>query len=299
MTDDDRLYYLAFSAFPGIGPYRFQLLLNYFGTAKKIWQSSERELLAAGIGVTLLQKFLAFKNEFSAENYLKKLNELNINFVTLRDKLYPALLSEISDPPLVLYFRGDLERLKKLTNPLAVVGTRKMTSYGESITKKIISNLAGYPVTIISGMALGIDTIAHKTAIEYKIPTMAVLGSGVDVIYPAANSSLYWQIVNAGGLIMSEYPLGTKAGKGTFPPRNRIISGLSRAVLVVEGNERSGSMITAKEAAIQGREVFAVPGAVNLPTSKGPAILLKQGAFLTETGQDIIDVLHLSKISST
>lgn len=293
MTNDERLYYLAFSAFPGIGPYRFQLLLNYFGSARKIWQSSERELLAAGLGINLLRKFLAFKKEYSADKYIKKLAELQINFVTLQDKLYPTLLREISDPPLVLYIRGNIKKLKKITNPLAVVGTRKMTDYGREITRKIISDLAEKSVTVISGMALGIDTIAHRSAIEYKMPTIAVLGCGVDVVYPAANYSLYWQIINKGGLVFSEYPPGTKAAKGTFPPRNRIISGLARGVLVIEGDKHSGSMITAKDAAIQGREVFAVPGNVNQSTSQGPAMLLKQGAVLTETGQDIIDTFNL------
>ncbi|KKS95395.1 MAG: protecting protein DprA, DNA processing protein [Candidatus Gottesmanbacteria bacterium GW2011_GWA2_43_14] len=211
----------------------------------------------------------------------------------IEDAGYPALLREIADPPQRLYCLGCREILEGLSRKVvAVVGTRKMTAYGKQSAVSIVSGLAASGVTVVSGLALGIDAVAHQTQLEAGGRTLAVLGCGVDVIYPPQNSGLYHKMIDR-GLIISEFPPGVKPRPEYFPRRNRLISGLSQAVVVIEGQLKSGSLITAKLALDQGREVMAVPGPINAANSRGPAYLIKNGAVVVESALDIIEALNL------
>lgn len=209
--------------------------------------------------------------------------------LALDDPRYPRMLREIPDPPAVLYVQATDLSLP-LARTIAVVGTRRVTPYGEAVTRRLTRGLVEAGFTIVSGMALGVDAIAHQTALECGGATITVLGSGIDIIYPASNARLYRTISQARGCaILSEFPPGVGPAKEQFPHRNRIISGLSLGVVVIEGTDRSGSLITARYAAEQGREVFAVPGPITSLYSKGPAKLIKQGAKLVESVEDILD----------
>lgn len=215
---------------------------------------------------------------------------INVGEIEIDDIDYPKSLREVYNPPKKLYFRGDKELLKKTC--ISVIGTRKYTEYGEANTKKIIAELAVLDIAIVSGLAIGIDSIAHEAALEFGIPTIAVLGSGIDNIYPKCNLKLASKIERA-GLIISEYPEETEAIKYHFPQRNRIVSGLSIATVVVEAAERSGALITAKLALEQGRDIFTIPGDIDRISSKGPLRLLQNGAaYPISSGQDIIEVLR-------
>ena len=291
MNLSERDYYLGFSVFPDIGPKRFRLLMEFFGSARRAWKTSEDELKDIKLNGNIISKFINFKKNFSIDKFLEKLNSKKINFLTEINPEYPVLLKEIPDPPIVIYIRGDLKRLEKINNTIAIVGTRAMTVYGRVATVKIVTELCHAGFTVVSGLAAGIDTIAHKTAIENNEKTIAVLGNGIDIIYPAANYDLYWKIVNGSGLIISEYPPGYMPTKSSFPLRNRIISGLSKAVVVIEGKKTSGALITAKYALDQGRDVFAVPGPINQPTSEGTSYLIKNGAAVASSAEDIIESL--------
>lgn len=296
MTDNEIKYHLGFSAFPGIGPLRFKLLLKYFGTAQKAWLAGEKDLLKIGLGEKLTQHFLKFRQDFSLTEYQKKITDLKINVITLNDKLYPKLLKEIPGAPFLLYIRGNIEILGKLGPTIAVVGTRLITSYGEAVTRQLTADLVSRGFIIVSGMAYGVDTVAHQTAIDTGGQTIAVLGCGVDVIHPRSNTTLYWKIIKKYGLVISEFPIGQFAAKGLFPARNRIISGLSLGTVVTEGAADSGALITARFALEQGREVFAVPGPITSSLSKGPTSLLKQGAKLVTEVKDILEELNIKNI---
>ncbi len=293
MLEEEKQYWLAFSAFPGIGPLRFKILIDYFGSAKRAWQAGVKDLLEIGLGEKLTEKFLRFRDGFSISKYLANLKQKNINVLTLTDQDYPKLLKEIPAAPFVLYYRGNLEKINYFAKTIAVVGTRNVTSYGREVTKRLTSDLVGCGLTIVSGMAYGVDTVAHEAAIEAGGKTIAVLGCGVDIIHPPANSQLYWRIVNGKGVVISEYPVGQYALKGLFPARNRIISGLSEGVVVTQGARDSGALITARYAAEQGRDVFAVPGPITSEYSQAPTILLKQGAKLVTQAEDILEELKI------
>ena len=218
--------------------------------------------------------------------------------MTLDDPRYPKRLFEISDAPIVLYVLGHGTKIN-LDKTIAIVGTRKITPYGTEITKTFASALALSGVTIVSGLAYGVDAVAHQATIDAGGKTIAVLGCGIDVIAPASNTKLYHDIANGHGAIVSEMPLGLRPGKGLFPARNRIISGLSLGVVVTEGADDSGALITARYALEQGREVFAVPGPVTSLYSKGPAKLIKNGATLVESAQDILEELHMDPLTKS
>jgi DNA processing protein len=290
MRNDVR-YWLGLSAFPGIGPARFGLLLEYFHTVKRIWEAPRDALIEIGFGEKLTQSFDHFRNTFNLVDYQKRLQENHVGVVTIDDFRYPKLLKEIVDPPFLLYVKG-----RKMSTPIdmektiAIVGSRKATPYGLAITKQLTRDLVAAGYTIISGMAYGIDAMAHETAIACGGKTIAVLGCGVDICAPLANIHIYRKLSDEGfGAVVSEMPLGLRPEKGLFVARNRIISGLSRGVVVVEGEKDSGTLITAKNAAEQGRDVFAVPGPITSPTSRGPAALLKNGAILVESAHDILE----------
>ncbi|OGG02941.1 DNA protecting protein DprA [Candidatus Gottesmanbacteria bacterium RBG_16_37_8] len=291
----DRDYYLGFAFFPGIGPLRFKLLLEYFGNIKDAWNASEKDLLTINLGLKLTAGFSAFRRKFAVSDFVKTLERKQIYFLVLKDKEYPEMLTQIADPPIVLFFRGNIERLLQMKNKVAVVGTRNMTDYGKRATIRIVSGLVESEVTIVSGMALGIDTVAHRTAIDYNGSTLAVLGTGIDIIYPAGNYHLYWKIVKEKGLVISEYPPGQTGNKMTFPARNRIISGVSKGVVVVEGDRKSGALITAKFALEQGREVFAVPGPITSVNSQASIYLMKNGAQIATDADDIVNELKIEK----
>jgi len=295
MTEDTS-YWLAFNSFDGIGPLRFKLLLEYFGTAKKAWEAGEDELVKIGLGEKLASRFDFFRQSFDISGYLKKVQEASVFVLTWEEEAYPKFLKEIGAAPPVLYLKSkSLEFLKKLFEKpcLGVVGARKITSYGRQVTESLVSDLVANGLIIISGLARGVDSVAHKTAIDDGGLTIAVLGSGVDIIYPPENKRLYQEIAENGAVI-SEFPLGYPAVPGNFPARNRIISGLSLGVLVTEAAEDSGALITASSAAEQGREVFAVPGPITSPLSKGTAELIKKGAKLVYNVDDILEELKIS-----
>lgn len=215
---------------------------------------------------------------------------MRISALTLDSPKYPRLLKEIPDPPEKLYVRGHGDKIN-LEKTIAVVGARQNTSYGKEVTKRLVTDLVKKDFTIISGLATGIDTVAHWAAIHAGGKTIAVLGCGIDIIAPPGNTDLYWEIINGHGAVVSEIPLGVRPGKIRFVTRNRIISGLSLGVVVIEGGEHSGTLITAKYAAEQGRDVFAVPGPVTSKMSRAASILLKSGAKLVESASDIIEEL--------
>ncbi len=294
--DKETAYWIGFSVFPGIGPVRFKLLLTYFGSAKAAWEAPPSTLKKIKLGDKLTDEFDHFRKHTSIDEYIETLKKLHVSVLTLKDARYPKLLKQISDAPFVLYIKG--KRGKEpinLSRTIAVVGTRKITHYGEDVTRRLVEGLVSYGCTIVSGLAYGVDAVAHQTTIDNGGVTVAVLGCGIDVIAPPSNAKLYHDIADGHGAIISEMPLGLRPNKGLFPARNRIISGLSLGVVVTEGADDSGALITARNAAEQGREVFAVPGPITSPYSRGPAKLLKNGAKLVENVEDIIDELGLEK----
>ena len=295
MNFSEKDYYLGFAVFGGIGPARFKLLKEYFGSAKDAWMASEKDLLTINLGNKLTSEFIYFRGNFSLTSFLKNLEKKKINFLTEGDRDYPQKLLQIDAPPIVLFVLGNNPQLLNKKRLVAVVGTRLNTVYGKNTCRTIVSGLTAFGAVIVSGMAKGIDTIAHRTAIEANGATIAVLGTGIDIIYPFSNYGLYWQIVNKSGLVISEYPPGFTPTRTSFPLRNRIISGISEGTVVIEGKKTSGAMITARYALDQGREVFAVPGPVNSPTSEGTTYLIKQGANVASNAQDILDGLKFDK----
>lgn len=293
---DEQSARIALNVFPGIGPVRFQQIRQNFNGALGFWTAGESELRTCGLPEALISQFLTFRRKFRIAPYLDILKHKGITALTSADSRYPSLLKEIPDAPFVLYALGDTGFLESVSGmpALAVVGTRKMTPYGRSVTEQLSGELSRFGFVIVSGMAYGVDAVAHASALSSGGRTIAVLGCGADVIAPPGNTGLYHEIIQSGrGLILSEMPIGMRPNKGLFPVRNRLISGLSLGVLVTEGSETSGSLITAKYASEQGREVFAVPGPVNRETSRGPSILIKQGAKLVESVSDILEELNV------
>ncbi|MBN1263709.1 MAG: DNA-processing protein DprA [Candidatus Pacebacteria bacterium] len=291
--EEEKLYWLAFSVFEGIGPKRFALLLKYFGSARAAWQAKRLLLLKTGLNQPLVEKLIKFRRDFDPAAYFQLLKGKAIGLLFLDEDNYPVNLKNTDNPPFILYVRGQI--LKQDRRALAVVGTRRMSAYGGQACESLTAELASMGLAIVSGLARGIDSVAHKTALAAKGRTIAVLGSGIDFIYPPENKYLAERIVAEGGVLVSEYPLGTKPVLGYFPARNRIIAGLSLGVLVVEGAEKSGSLITARLAAEQGREVFAVPGPIYSPGTRAPAHLIKLGAKLVLSAADVLSELRIDR----
>ena len=287
-------YWVGFSRVTGIGPVRLRALLDHFGSIQAAWEASPATLRALGFDQRTIESFLGTRQRLDLAAELERLAAANVQVLTWDSPDYPALLKSIPSPPPVLYLRGRL--LPKDEWALGVVGTRRASVYGREATHTLVHGLAASGVTIVSGLAYGIDTYAHQAALQAGGRTLAVLGCGVDVIYPAENRKLAEAIVNQGALI-SEYPLGTQPESRNFPPRNRIISGLSLGVLVVEGSRQSGAMITAAYATEQGREVFAVPGNILSRNSAGPSWLIQQGAKLVTSVGDILEELNLAMVA--
>jgi DNA processing protein len=279
------LEWLAISLTPGLGPTRARKLIEHFGSAEAVFRASLTELESTGIQVVSAQSLATGKSAELAREEIARAAAADVTMVSTDDPSYPLRLKEIYDPPLVLRVRGNPE---VLTKPgIAMVGTRHPTPYGSGMAERLACDLAAQGLVIISGMARGIDTASHRGAISAKGKTIAVFGTGVDVIYPKENSRLSEQILALGGALISEFPLGTFAAPQNFPIRNRILSGMSCGVLVVEAAEYSGTRITARCALEQNRDVFAVPGNVTNKNSWGPNTLIKQGAKLVATWEDV------------
>jgi DNA processing protein len=287
---EDKYLVLLYSYVP-FGPVRTSLLISFFGSSKKAWEASEKELLSTGLKGEFVRGFVHYRNEISEDKFFDVLKKKNINYVTADDKDYPHNLVDLNDAPLVLYYKGTLK--KDDINAVAIVGSRKMTSYGKEVTRIFATELSHVGVTIVSGLAFGVDLMAHKTALEVGGRCVAVLASGLDEVSPRTNTWLAKKILDSGGALVSEYPPGTGAQRHYFPYRNRIISGLSKGVLIVEGMMKSGTIHTAKAAADQGRPVFAVPGMITSPNSQAAHYLIKNGAVLTTSVADILDELNL------
>jgi DNA processing protein len=277
--------WLALLLTPGLGPTRSRKLVEHFGSAEKVFHASLTELESTGIKAVSAQSIATGKSiELAREEQARAL-AAGMTVLSMDDPFYPPRLKEIYDPPLVLYVRGDTELLVK--PGIAMVGTRHPSPYGSGMAERLAADFASQGLVIISGMARGVDTASHRGAITAKGKTVAVFGTGVDVIYPKENSRLSEQILAFGGALVSEFPLGTFAAPQNFPIRNRILSGMSVGVLVVEAAEYSGTRITARLALEQNRDVYAVPGNVTNKNSWGPNTLIKQGAKLVATWEDV------------
>lgn len=294
---EERLYWLGFSVFSGIGPVRFKRLMDRFESARSAWKANVTDLKDAGLGDKLAGELDEFRRNFSIDDYFKRLRKSDVKFFTLREAQYPELLSRIKNPPFVLYVKGDFDFQKtEKQKMIAVVGTRKITSYGSQVTGFIVRDLVEAGCVIVSGLAIGVDSKAHGVAIESNGRTVAVLGSGVDCCFPAANEYLYKKILGTGGAIVSEFPLGQVPIKGSFPSRNRIIAGLCSGVVVTEGAEDSGSLITAKDAFLNNRKVFAIPGPITSDFSKSLNSLIAKGAIPVSKTEDILNVLEIPQL---
>ncbi len=293
----ERFYWLGFSFFHGIGPVKFQLLLETFWNAENAWNATELELLHSGIGQKVTKDFLEFRKKFDLERYAERLAKNNVSYITLHEQSYPSLLARSINPPFVLYTKGDKELLVHSDKPfIAVVGTRKVTDYGRKITETLAADISSAGCVIVSGLAMGVDAIAHASTVSSGGKTIAVLGCGVDCCTPKENQRLYEAIIASGGIIVSEAPLGQLSFKGSFPSRNRIIAGLSHGVVVTEGAEDSGSLITANDALKNERKVFAVPGPIDSTVSKGPNTLISRGARIVTSAQDILDEFSVASL---
>jgi len=282
---DEELHWLALRLVPGLGTRSAGKLIAQFRTPQAVFRASRTELEGAGLSGALAQSIASGCTFEDAVLQQEKMLETGTTAIAITDPRYPALLRDIYDPPVLLFARGEAAWLQ--STMLGVVGTRRPTPYGIAAAERLSGDLARAGLSIVSGMARGIDTAAHKAALSAGSPTIAVLGCGVDVVYPAENRNLSLEIASK-GLIVSEFPMGSIAFPQNFPIRNRIISGMSAGLLVVEGAQYSGSAITARLALDQGREVFAVPGNITSKMSWGPNLLIKQGAKLVQDWNDVV-----------
>ena len=290
---NDKRYWIGFNLIKGIGAVRMQALIHYFGDLEDAWKAAPAELAQAGLSLKLIERIVQARGQVDLDKVWKKIESQNIHILTWEDEAYPQRLKEIDQPPPVLYIRG--EYLPDDLFAVAIVGTRRVTPYGRQITEELSSFLASNGITVISGLARGVDAIAHQTVLKAGGRTMGVLGSGVDKIYPPEHRALAEKMM-ASGAVISDYAPGTPPDASNFPPRNRIISGLSLAVVVIEAGETSGALITAEFAAEQGREVFAVPGSILAPQSKGTNKLIQNGALPLLSVNDLMQALDLTRM---
>lgn len=286
-------YWIGFNIIPGIGRARFGRLLDYFGDLREAWYADVSELKAAGMDSRTVHTIMNRRPAIDLDFEMEKLDRYKVKALIQDDPLYPASLREIYDAPPVLYVRGGLMPDEKWS--LAVVGSRRATAYGREVTERLVADLVRNRVTIVSGLARGIDSVAHRTTLATGGKTIAVLASGLDIVYPAENKKIAQEIMEHGALV-SDYPLGTKPKPEHFPRRNRIMSGLCLGTLVIEAAEKSGALITARMAMEQDREVFAVPGSILSAASKGSNLLIHDGAKTVLDVNDILEELNLSTI---
>lgn len=287
-------FWVAFNNIPGIGRVRLAGLEKYFGSLEAAWHAPLGEIEKSGLDGNGVKSIAKYRPGISPEQELEKLYAKGVQAVTCRDDAYPARLKEIYDYPPVLYVRGEIKPEDEWC--VAVVGTRRVTVYGRQVTAELSSDLAANGITVVSGLARGVDTIAHRSALEAGGRTIAVFACGLDIIYPSENEKLAREIEKNGALV-SEYPLGTRPRAENFPRRNRILSGLSLGVLVTEADENSGAMITARFAIEQNRDVFAVPGSILSPVSRGVNHLIQDGARLVMGYTDIMEELNLATVA--
>jgi len=296
MDFEEKKYWVGFSCCEGIGPQRFALLRSYFGSAQAAFWASRRQLVATGLRPELIDFLVTFRKKFNFDSYFLRLKRLKITVITSEEENYPVMLKEITGPPFVLYVKTDqiglIGQIFSL-KAIAIVGTRTMTAYGREVTEKFTRALVKRGFVIVSGLARGVDRVAHETALAAGGKTIAVCGTSLETVYPSEHWPLAEKIAASGALI-SEYPLRAKIKRANFAIRDRLISGLSRGVLVTEAAEGSGTMITAGFAAEQGRDVFAVPGPVTSPLSAGTAMLIKKGAKLVYNIEDILEEIKLN-----
>lgn len=292
---EDLRYWVGFNLVPGIGPKRFEALLKYFATADDAWHASAGELLAAGLDRRSLESLLATRSEVDLDAEVERNARAGVTVLTWDDPDYPPLLKQIYDPPFVLYVKGELLPADEWA--VAVVGTRRVSAYGREAARRLAGDLAANGVTVVSGLAQGIDSHAHRAALEAGGRTIAVLAHGLDQVYPPQNRTLAAEIGERGALV-SEFALGTRPEAKNFPARNRIISGLSLGTLVVEAGKRSGALITAEFAAEQGRDVFAVPGNIFAAGAMGTNRLIQSGAKMVLAVEDILEELNLTMIGA-
>ena len=284
-------YWVAFSGVPGVGRVRIAQLKEHFGSLQDAWKAPQGKLKQAGLDSRSIDALVTLRPKISVDAEMEKLERHKVNALICEDPAYPSRLKEIYDYPPVLYVRGNLPAEDEPC--LAIVGTRRPTVYGRQVTEEMVTDLARSSITIISGLARGIDSVAHRAALDAGGKTVAVFGSGLDIVYPGENAKLAQAIIEQGALV-SEHPLGVKPKAENFPLRNRIMSGLSLGVLVVEAGERSGALITAQQAVEQNREVFAIPGSILSPASQGTNRLIQDGAKLVRNYADIIEELNLT-----
>lgn len=287
------VYLLALHSIDGLGPIRLKALLEYFKDPKVAWEANGSEIRSLGIPQPTVDLLIETRKKFIPEEYVKSIEESAIKWMCLFDESYPTSLAQIYDPPIILYYRGEF--LPEDQKAIAVVGTRKMTGYGASVTKQFVSGLVRAGLTIVSGLARGVDTKAHAVTLEEGGRTIAVLGGGLNRIFPPENTALVEKIAAGQGAVISEFPPDYPALAGNFPARNRIISGLSKAVLVTEAASDSGSLITARVALEQGRDVFAVPGPITSDLSIGPIDLIKEGARPVISSDEILEELGMNR----
>jgi len=295
----EKIFINAFNLVGNIGSVSFKKISSNFSSMESAWQASEQKLKDAGLDEKIVADIISKRKDIDPKIEFKKLAKNEINIITIKDAEYPQQLKEIHNPPIALYVSGNIKPEDKFS--LGVVGSRKPSIYGKQVVAQIVADLVEKGLTIVSGLAYGIDAIAHRNSIENKGRTLAIIGSGLDrdSLYPSENYNLARQIIekNAGAVI-SEYPIGTPAFKQHFPMRNRIISGLSLGVIIIEAAEKSGALITAQHAIDQNREVFAIPGSIYSQNSIGPNKLIQAGAKLVLTANDIFEELNLEIISA-
>jgi DNA processing protein len=285
LTSDEQLHWLALKLVPGLGPRRSRQLTDQYRTPQAIFRASPSELEACGISGSVARTIASGCTFEDAVDQHQRMLDYDTTLIPITDDRYPPRLREIFDPPVVLFARGRIDLLQSLM--LGIVGTRRPTAYGVGATERLSADLAQAGLTIVSGMARGIDTAAHKSALSVGGDTIAVFGCGVDNVYPAENRKLADELA-VKGLLLSEFPMCSPAYPQNFPVRNRIISGMSAGVLIAEGAQYSGSAITARMAMEQQREVFAIPGSIMSKMSWGPNLLIKEGAKLVQDWNDVV-----------
>ena len=292
MGETELKYWVGLSGFIGLGPKRFKLLRKYFGSVKDIWEAGESRLMQVGLKRDMVNKWQAWKKGKDLESQMEELGRREIKIVTIDNKEYPKLLKEIDTAPFILFVKGSIKLLSQAG--VTVVGTRQMTNYGSRVVERLVKGLVKAGLVIVSGLARGIDGRAHWACLNDKGKTIAVLGHGLEKIYPPEHQSLAEEIVKAGGSLMSEYPLGYPISRGNFPARDRLMAGLSLGTLVIEGRQKSGTKITATWAAEYGREVWAVPGPIDSPASQAAADLIQEGAKLVTRVEDVLEEIDRS-----
>jgi DNA processing protein len=289
----DLLYWIGFNLVRGVGPMRLRALLDHFGDIERAWRAPSTELYRAGLDRRSLENLLAARAGLDLDQELEKIRAVGAQVLTWESPTYPQLLREIPAPPAVLYVKGTLTEEDAWA--VAVVGTRRATAYGREVTRHLAGALARSGITVVSGLARGVDGEAHRAALEAGGRTIAVLGCGIDRVYPPEHRKLAQEIM-AHGALVSDYPVGTPPEGRNFPPRNRIISGLSLGVLVTEAGTRSGALITADFAAEHGRDIFAVPGSILMRGSAGTNALIQDGAKVVLTPEDVLEELNLMMV---